>query len=328
MSSERTRVLVTGGTGFLGRPLVARLAADGCRVAVLDRTPGDVAPTGAETLVEGDLEDPAALAAALDGIDVLYHLACSTVPSTSAEDPAADVEENVLGSVRLFEAAAEHGVQKIVYPSSGGTVYGPARRLPITEDHPTEPISVHGATKLATERLLAALALQRGYAATILRIANPYGADQWRRRSQGILGALLRAVATEKPVTVWGDGSVVRDFLALEDAVGALAAARLLGDGEALNVGSGRGRSIRDLLEVVEHVTGATVPVRWREERGFDVPANVLDSGRAREVLSWRPRVSLEEGVRAMWAAYPGRAGGAGAERPAGGEASPVRAGR
>lgn len=328
MSSRRTRVLVTGGTGFLGRPLVERLATDGCRVVVLDRGPGEGAPAGAETLVEGDLADPATLAAALDGIDVLYHLACSTVPSTSAEHPAADVEENVLGSVRLFEAAAERGVRKIVYPSSGGTVYGVARRLPIAEEHPAEPISVHGATKLATERLLSALALQRGYASTILRIANPYGPDQWRRRSQGILGALLRAVATGEPVTVWGDGSVVRDFLALEDAVAALAAARRLGDGEVLNVGSGRGHSIRDLLDVVERVTEAPVPVRWREERGFDVPANVLDPGRAREVLSWRPRTSLEEGVRGMWAAYPGHASGAADGRRAGGGPAALSAGR
>lgn len=327
MSSSRTRVLVTGGAGFLGRPLVERLAGEGCRVVVLDRGSGEAAPAGAEALVEGDLEDPATVAAALDGIDVLYHLACSTVPATSAESPSADVEQNVLGSVRLFEAAAERGVGKVVYPSSGGTVYGVARRLPIGEDHPTEPISVHGATKLATERLLAALAAQRGYAATILRIANPYGPDQWRRRSQGILGALLRAVATGEPVTVWGDGSVVRDFLALEDAVAALAAARLRGDGEVLNVGSGRGRSIRDLLDVVEGVTGSPVPVRWRAERGFDVPANVLDPARAGELLGWRPRISLEEGVRGMWAAYPGSTAGAAGRRPEGG-APAVSAGR
>lgn len=312
-------MLVTGGTGFLGRPLVERLAEDGCRVTVVTRAAERRPPRGAVTLVEGDLADPASLAPALGGTDVLYHLACSTVPSTSAENPAADVETNVLGSVRLFEAAAEHGVEKIVYPSSGGTVYGVARRLPIDEDHPTAPISVHGATKLATERYLAALSRQRGYATTVLRMANPYGPDQWTRRTQGILGALLRAAATGEAVTIWGDGSPVRDYLALEDAVGALAAARLRGDGDVLNVGSGRGHSILDLLRLVEEVSGRPVPVVWRPERGFDVPANVLDSTRARQALCWQPRVPLASGVRAMWEALSElRRARAGAPTPSG----------
>ena len=293
----------------MGRPLVERLAADGCRVTVLDRDPGgrdpgDPGRGAAAELVVGDFGDPGAVGTALEGIDVLYHLACSTVPSTSAADPAADVQENVLGSVRLFRAAADRGVRKIVFPSSGGTVYGRARYLPIDESHPTEPIAVHGATKLAIERYLTVLARQGGYTATILRIANPYGPGQWRRRSQGVLGALLRAVATGEPVTIWGDGSVVRDYLALDDAVAALASARLRGDGEVVNVGSGRGRSIRELLEVVQRVTGRPVPVRWEGERSFDVPANVLDPGRAHRALGWAPETSLEEGVRAMWRAY------------------------
>lgn len=311
-------MLVTGGMGFLGLPLVERLAAGGCAVTVLDRVVGTRSEEPARvrhaTLVAGDFADPAAVLPALDGIDVVYHLACSTVPSTSAADPPRDVAENVLGSVRLFEAAARRGVEKIVYPSSGGTVYGRPRRLPIDESHPTEPIGVHGATKLATERYLAALARQRGFTATVLRIANPYGPGQWRRRSQGVLGALLRAVATGEPMTIWGDGSVVRDYLYLDDAVRALAAARTRGDGEIVNVGSGRGRSIRELLEAVERVTDRPVPVRWEADRGFDVEANVLDPARAREVLGWEPRVSLDDGIGKMWAAYP--AAGVGQEVP------------
>jgi len=308
MSPPRNRVLVTGGSGFVGHPLTERLVREGCQVTVLDRAPGGNLPDGVAALVTGDFGDPETVRAALDGVDVLYHLACSTVPSTSARDPARDVEENVLGSVRLFELAEAQGVEKIVYPSSGGTVYGLAHRLPIDESHPTDPISVHGATKLAVERYLAALSRQRGFAMTILRIANPYGPGQWRRRSQGILGALLRAVATGEPVTIWGDGSVIRDYVFLDDTVDALAAARLRGDGEVVNVGSGDGRSIRDLLEAVERVTGRTVPVRWEPERGFDVPANVLDSRRAGAVLGWEPRTPLVEGIDHMWRAFPAAA--------------------
>lgn len=297
-------MLVTGGGGFLGRPLVERLVTEGCQVTVLDHDPGSADLGSAATLLAGDVADPKAVEVALEGVEVVYHLACSTVPGTSAADPTQDVVDNVLGSVRLFEAAAQRGVEKIVYPSSGGTVYGHARKLPIDESHPTEPISVHGATKLATERYLAALSRQRGYRATILRFANPYGPGQWRRRSQGIIGALLRASATSEVVTLWGDGSVIRDYFALEDGVEALAAARLLGDGAVINVGSGKGRSIRDLVAIIEGVIGQPVPVRWEPERGFDVAANVLDPERARQLLGWRPRVSLEDGVRRMWEAY------------------------
>lgn len=299
-------MLVTGGSGFIGRPLVERLAAGGCDVTVLDRDPGSRAPEAAR-FVEADFRDPDLVEPALAEAGVLYHLACTSVPSTSAADPPTDVEENVLGSVRLFESAAAAGVEKIVYPSSGGTVYGEARRLPIDEGHVTHPVGVHGATKLATERYLVALARQRGYAATILRIANPYGPEQWQRRSQGIIGALLRAVATGKPVPIWGDGSVVRDYLYLDDAVEALAAARVHGDDDLINVGTGRGRSVHDLLEAVERVTGRSVPVRWEPGRGFDVAANVLDPSRAGEVLGWEPNVSLDEGIGRMWSAYPSR---------------------
>lgn len=311
-------MLVTGGAGFVGQPLVEALAAEGCAVTVLDRAPSgrpdEGSGGGSVRRIAGDFADPQTVGPALDGVGVLYHLACSTVPATSAADPPRDVEDNVLGSVRLFEAAAVRGIEKIVYPSSGGTVYGHARRLPIDETHATDPIGVHGATKLAIERYLVALSRQRGFTTTVARIANPYGPGQWRRRDQGIIGALLRAVATGEPVAIWGDGSVVRDYLFLDDAVRALAAARLRGDGAVVNVGSGRGRSIKELLEAVERVTGSPVPVRWEPERGFDVEANVLDPERARAVLGWEPRVPLDEGIARMWTAYPEARGDAGVD--------------
>lgn len=299
---------MTGAWGFLGRPLIERLAAEGCQVAALDRHPGDGHFPAAVTPIVADLGDPGAVEAALAGVEVLYHLACSTVPATSAADPVGDVAENVVGAVRLFEAAAASGVEKIVYPSSGGTVYGVARQSPIDESHPTEPIGAHGAMKLAVERYLVALSRQRGYVATILRLANPYGPGQWRRRTQGVLGAMLRAAATGEEVTLWGDGSLVRDYFAREDAVEALVAARLGGDDQVMNVGSGQGHSILQLLEIVERVVGRPVPRRWQRDRGFDVPVNVLDPRRAREVLGWRVRIPLEEGLRRMWAAYPAAA--------------------
>jgi len=299
--NHRRRVLVTGGAGFLGRPLVDGLAREGCVVTVLDRG-SDLDLPGADRVVRGDFADEASRDEALRGQSVIYHLACSTVPATSAREPRRDVEENVLGSVALFEAAAAAGVEKIVYPSSGGTVYGIARETPITEDHPTRPINVHGVSKLAVERYLEVLAAQHGFTATILRVANPYGPGQGRRASQGVIAALLRCAASGSAMPIWGDGSVVRDYLFIDDVVDALARTRLAGDGETLNVGSGVGRSLLDLVAAVELVTDREVTVESQPARGFDVPVNVLDPSRAAVALDWRARVALEDGIGRTWA--------------------------
>ena len=305
--------LVTGGGGFLGRHVVRRLLADGARVRVLDRIarpPGaEAAPDGAGGVdwIAGDLADPAALARALEGVSDVVHLACTTVPKTSEADPAGDASTNVGGTVALLAACSARGVRRFVLSSSGGTVYGVARQLPIPETHPTEPVSAHGAMKLAQEAYAGLFRRVRGLGVVILRVGNAYGPGQDPTRPQGIVGVFLDRIRKGVPVRLEGGGEAVRDFVHVEDVASAFAlACRAPLRDTIFNIGTGRGATVREVLAHLERETGRRARIEVVPANPFDVPASILDAARAREQLGWRPAIRLEEGLARLAAAARG----------------------
>lgn len=306
-------VLVVGGTGFIGRHLVRALSARGATVRIMARGHSRISRLDAAVdVIVGDVGNKGQLVHALEGVTTVFHLASSTVPASSAADPAFDIETNVVAALPLLTACAERRI-RLVFTSSGGTVYGRPETLPIPETHATWPISTHGVGKLAVEKLLHAFGCTRDLDYRILRLSNVYGEGQNPRTGMGAVAAFLEKTLAGRPIEVWGDGSQRRDFLYVDDAVEALVR---IADLDAprfrlLNIGSGSGTAIAELCELVFRVTGRRTELLHLPARRFDVPANVLDIERARELLAFEPCTSLEKGVRKTWAWLVASAGAA-----------------
>lgn len=299
------RCLVLGGKGFIGSHLVDALLRKGLPVKVFDRANippmNDAAAAAQVDWVDGDFTSDADVGRALAGCDVCYHLVSTTLPQSSNADPVFDVETNVAGTIRLLNHAIRLGVKKIVFISSGGTVYGVPRHVPISEDHPTNPICSYGITKLAIEKYLHLYLTLHGLEYTVLRLSNPFGERQRIQASQGAVAVFMGKVLRGEGIEIWGDGSVVRDYLYIGDAVEAMVTAGTYRGAERIfNIGSGVGISLNHILDGIEHVTGLRAERRYTAARAFDVPASVLALDRARAALGWAPTTPFAEGLRKM----------------------------
>jgi UDP-glucose 4-epimerase len=295
--------LVLGGGGFIGSHLAEGLAQAGHPVKVFDRPQGKAlrllaGRKGCE-VVTGDFLDPRDLERVVSGAEVVFHLIATTVPKNSNEDQAADVESNVVGTLRLLELCQAHRVRRIVFPSSGGTVYGIPRATPIDETHPTDPISSYGIHKLTIEKYLHLNRVLNGLDYRVLRIANAYGERQRTDTAQGAVAVFLERVLRGQPIQIWGDGSVVRDYIYVADIVQAfLKVLADEGEQKIFNIGSGVGVSLNQLVRELGTVLGRPPAVEYTPARRFDVPVNILDITAARERLGWKPTIPLAEGLR------------------------------
>jgi UDP-glucose 4-epimerase len=295
--------LVLGGRGFMGSHLVDALLHAGYRVRCFDRP--HVIPLGDDhlsnpnfALYEGDLTSESDVAEALEGCDICYHLVSTTLPKSSNADPFFDVGSNLLGTIRLLTHAVKAGVKKIIFISSGGTVYGVPAQIPIPETHSTEPICSYGITKLTIEKYLGLFKQLHSLDYTVLRIANPFGERQRTHASQGVVAVFLGKVLRGEPVEIWGDGSVVRDYIYISDVVNALLAVldRTVNE-HVFNIGLGQGHSLNEVLDCIERATGRPALRRYMHGRVFDVPKNVLSIERAKHSIGWSPKVSFEQGI-------------------------------
>jgi len=297
------RCLVLGGKGFLGSHLVDALLQQGYRVRSFDRAKTVSGPKQTSTasgieLVEGNFGNDSDLAAAVAGCDVCFHLISTTLPKSSNTDPVFDIETNLVGTIRLLNHAVRSGLRKLVFVSSGGTVYGRTQALPLDENHPTNPMSSYGIVKLSIEKYLELYRLLHGLEYSVVRLSNPYGERQRTDASQGAVAVFLGKVLKGEPLEIWGDGSVVRDYIYVSDVTRALvAAAGYSGEDRVLNIGSGQGTSLNELIAAISRATGKEVVRTYLPARSFDVPASVLCTERARRALAWRPEVPLLEGI-------------------------------
>jgi len=239
------RCVVLGANGFIGNHLCRTLLAAGHQVVAFDIARdfgalGDVAGERLET-VSGDFLDRATVRQALRGSDWVFHLVSTTLPASSNENMVFDVQSNVVASVELLEECRHQGVEKLVFASSGGTVYGVPESLPATEDTPTRPVVSYGISKLMIEKYCYLFRHQFGLNSICLRLANPFGPGH-HGAAQGAISVFLKRLLQNQPITLWGDGGVVRDYLYIADAARAfLQAARYRGSRHVFNIGSGRG---------------------------------------------------------------------------------------
>ena len=290
--------IVLGGGGFIGTNLCRRLAASGARVRAFSRHFGfPNAMPGADLRV-GDFSDPDALAAAIEGFDLVYHLVHATPPQPANADMAGDVANNVLPSLALFDICRRLRVKRIVFLSSGGTVYGRAATVPTPETAPTEPIAAYGISKLMIEKYLALHEHLNGIDYRVLRVTNPFGPFQGTAKNQGIIAMLVARGLAGESIEIWGDGSAVRDFVYIDDVVDALElAGHDQSEFRAFNIGRGEGHSLREIVRRIQKLLGQELKLVWKDARALDVPVSIVSNRRANEVLGWRPKTALDDGL-------------------------------
>ncbi len=301
------RVVIFGSSGFLGSHIVKKFALLGYETVAFDKVPF---PLYDQCLglpirqVIGDFFSSNDIRSVLKPGDVCIHLVSTTNPQTSNQNPQYDVQTNLAGTIQFLDAAMEVGVRKVVFASSGGAVYGPPKQTPIHESHATDPICSYGITKLAIEKFLFLYNKLHGLPYCCLRISNPYGPLQRTHASQGAIAVFMGKIMANEDIVVWGDGSIVRDFIYIEDVVSAFVAAIDAGVHDGIyNIGSGMGYSIKSIIGELREVVGKHFNVVYTPKRDFDVPSNVLDNTSAVINLQWSPRVALRDGLAATWEA-------------------------
>jgi UDP-glucose 4-epimerase len=304
--TKDTRVVLLGGAGFIGSHLAEELLSKGYRVRVFGKTTGDWSNIAAIAdrveRVQGDFHNEVDVRRALEHCEIAVHLVASTVPATSNLNPFYDVETNLVPTLRMLDVARSLRVRRLCFISSGGTVYGRAATIPIPEDHPTEPLCSYGITKLAIEKYIALYRQLFGVDFVICRLSNPYGERQRTVGAQGAVAVFLARLFAGQPIEIWGDGSVVRDYVYVKDAVRAI---RLVleqnSDERIFNVGSQIGMSLNDLVRQIQQVTGKLPDVVHKPGRSLDVPISILDTSRLRRVTGWAPEWSFESGLLNTW---------------------------
>jgi UDP-glucose 4-epimerase len=295
------KIAVFGGSGFIGLAAVSRLLKDGHELRLLLRPRPKYASELTDDRIEvvyGDLSSLHDVSQTIEGVDVVLHLVSSTFPQSSNDDPIFDVRTNLVATLQLLNEMVVKKIGKIVFISSGGTVYGNPMTVPIDETHPTEPLVSYGIIKLAIEKYLLMFQKAHGIKANILRVANPYGERQRLENAQGAVRVFLHKAILNEPIEIWGDGSVTRDYLHVKDVAEAiLCAVKYNGPESIFNISSGVGVSLNEMITVLESALGREIIRHYLPGRSFDVPVSVLDNALARQELGWEPSIKFKDGI-------------------------------
>ena len=301
------RCLVVGGNGFIGSHLSERLLREGYEVAVLDRFKSGVNNlweiSGQIEIFRGSYLDQELLRTAMKGMDYVFHYASSTTPATSIADPDYEIQSNLLGSVRLLQIARDEGVKKVIFPSSGGTIYGEPKRLPVREEDCALPSNPYAISKWAVERYLHHFHELYGLDYLILRYSNPYGERQSPYGKQGVIPIFLNRIKHNQRPVIYGDGSMVRDYIYITDIIDATSILfeRVIKD-KVFNVGSGIGVSLNEIIKTMYSILGEEIrPIYEINSSRTYVTSIVLDIAKIETKTGWKPSTSIEEGIRKTW---------------------------
>ena len=292
------RVAIFGARGFLGRHICRFLTSRNIQLIE-----ADVRPSSDEAAVSGVLSVVFDVVKATDyseivsEVDAIIYLVSTTLPNISNRAPILDVETNLLPLIRLLEAV-KHTKKRLIFSSSGGTVYGPTSETVISELHSTNPICSYGIVKLASEKYLRLYRELYGFKSLSLRIANPYGIGQDLAKPQGTVGIFTQKILCAQKLVIWGDGETVRDYVAASDVAEAFwRALEYEGGISEMNIGSGVGTSLNELVRHIAEKCGHAPIIEYEEARTFDVRRNVLDNNLASKEIGWFPKTSLEAGL-------------------------------
>lgn len=298
------RVAVIGSSGYIGSHVVESLLHLKCHVLAISRGfPGLLLSSSLQdpllTVSNLSINDYSRLNHALVGIDVVIHLASSSLPQTSNDDPLADVNSNLIGSLNILKSCVNNKIKRFIFISSGGTVYGRPESVPISESHPTNPICSYGIVKLAIEKYILLYRNLYNLDGIILRLANPYGGRQRLDSIQGVVPIFLNRALNSLPLNILGDGSIVRDYIYITDVVEAILSSCIYSGSDCLfNIGSGSGTSLRELVGLIQDLIDTELVISYKPSRSFDVPTNVLSINKAVQELCWKPSVTPKLGLQ------------------------------
>jgi UDP-glucose 4-epimerase len=299
--------LILGGAGFIGSHLADSLLHKGYQVVIFDRIncfKGNINHIIKKIkFIEGDFNNEIDLKNALKGVDYVYHFVSTTLPQSSNLNPFYDVESNVLGSIKLFEECVSNSIKKVIFLSSGGTVYGIPKETPIKETHGCNPLCSYGITKIAIEKYLNLFNYLYGLDYSVIRLSNPYGERQNPNVPQGVISVFLKKVFTGETIEIWGDGSVIRDYIYISDVSSALVSViQKYSDEKTFNVSSCNGYSLKQIIACIENITNRKAMVNYTNlNRKFDVSINLLDNSLFKKEFNWLPVISLEDGIEKTW---------------------------
>ena len=296
---QRT-TLVTGGAGFIGSHLVDRLVQEGFRVTVVDNL-----ATGRRENVNRnaafycrDINDPhLADVFSEEKPEILFHLAAQASVAHSVKDPAEDARTNILGSLNILEQCLLFGVQRFIYSSTGGALYGEPDELPCAETDQVSPLSPYGASKYAAESYVRYFGLSGGLRYSILRYGNVYGPRQDPDGEAGVIAIFARQMIDGRPVVIYGDGHQERDFVYVADVVDANMKAMEQQQDDVYNIGTGRGTSVNNIFAHLAGLTNYKKRPTYQPAREGDVNRIYLDVRKAEQQLGWVPEVDLETGL-------------------------------
>jgi UDP-glucose 4-epimerase len=295
------RVLVTGGAGFIGSHLAAALLQAGHDTSVLDDlSTGRIenVPQAAR-LYQVDISQAPSVARVFteETPEIVFHYAAQASVVKSIRDPADDARCNIVGSLNVMQEAVVHRIQHLVFASTGGAIYGDPERLPADEDHPARPLSPYGVAKLAVEQYLGMYSRIGGLSSTCLRYGNIFGPRQDPYGEAGVIAIFTGQVLRGEAPRIFGDGTQTRDFVYVDDAVGAALTAMRDRRNGIYNIGTGRQTSVLELVEAIAQVMGADLKPRFEPPRTGEVAHIALDASKARRDLGWSAKTELVEGI-------------------------------
>lgn len=298
-SFAHQRCLVVGGGGFIGTNLCSALVGRFATVRAYGRSMSFPHKLKGTEWQQGDFCDSELLRKAISGCDTVFHLANTNTPASSNKNMIMDLQDNVKNTLRLLDICRDEGVRRVIFLSSGGTIYGIPSVVPTPETAETSPICSYGISKLSIEKYLYLYEHLYGLEHRVIRLSNPYGPYQVSLKNQGVVSAFVSKALNNQRIEVWGDGSVVRDYIYIDDVVDALLMSVFhTGDERVFNIGSGEGVSLRELLQSIENILDKPLQVDYTPSRKIDVPVNVLNIERAHRELNWKANISFIEGLK------------------------------
>lgn len=306
---EKKKILILGADGFLGSNLTESLSKERkYQIRAFDLFPDGLSRNldhlrDEIEIFHGNFLNKYDLRKALKDIDYVFHFISLTTPGSSMEDPLVDIDTNVRGTIRLLDECVKAKIKKIIFPSSGGAIYGNQEKDYLKEEDPLNPISPYAISKLTIEKYLEYYRIHKRLDHLIIRLSNPYGPKQNIVGSQGIIPIFLNLIKEGKSITIFGDGENVRDYIYIDDAIENIKklAFKKKIEYRVYNIGSGKGATINKILEIIRKISGRKVKINKLPARDSDVRSVVLNTNRIKKEISFNPKTNLEEGIRKTW---------------------------